>query len=133
MLKISHKADYGLLLLTELSDSSKKYTSLSQVAKRRGLSPKFLEQVARGLKKAGLVSAKEGAGGGYRLARDPKDIRLSQVVTALEGPLAIADCLEEEGCLCLEDCSHRGVWQKVQTQVEETLAGYSLADLAEGR
>lgn len=133
MLKISHQVDYGLLLLTSLSQAGLKYTPLSQIARTRGLSLKFLEQVARKLKKASLVQAKEGVAGGYRLARRPDKVRLSQVVSVLEGPLAFADCLEEEGCLCFGTCSHRGVWQEVQNQVEKTLAGHSLADLGERR
>jgi Rrf2 family iron-sulfur cluster assembly transcriptional regulator len=106
--------------------------SVAEVAKRTGLPQPYLEQILLSLKGAGLVRSKRGAGGGYVLARDPSQINLAQIVSAVDGPIAVGDFIEpHEG----DSCNHEGqcalleVWAEVGTHMREHLSSYTLADM----
>jgi Rrf2 family iron-sulfur cluster assembly transcriptional regulator len=85
------------------------------------------------LKGAGLVRSKRGVGGGYVLARDPEAIMLSDIVSAVDGPITVGDFGEphEDG-----SCDHEGqcvlleIWNQAGAHMREHLEGYSLASIA---
>src|SRR3989344_1189467 len=95
MFRLSQKADYGLILLSNLS-RSKKLTSISSIAKKNQISPKFLSQIAAGLKKAGILAAREGKAGGYTLAQSADKIKLLDVLKILDGELVEGKCFEDD-------------------------------------
>jgi len=109
-------------------------TSVRDIAERTGLPQPYLEQILLALKGAGLVRSKRGVGGGYVLARDPEDIRLSEVVSAVEGPISLGDFGEphQNGA-----CDHEGqcvliaVWNVAGEYMRQHLASYTLASIAE--
>lgn len=125
MFRLSNRADYGLILLSNLVHS-KKLVSISSVAKKNQISPKFLAQIAQELKKAGFVTAKEGVLGGYTLAKDPQKINLLEVLKVLEGDLLVGDCFEE-GHECV--CGAGEMWKEMKAQLEVTLGTKTVADL----
>src|SRR3990167_8577050 len=86
MFRLSQKADYGLILLSDLA-KSKSLTSVSKIANKNQISPKFLSQIAHDLKEAGILTSKEGVLGGYTLAKSARDIKLLDVLKILEGEL----------------------------------------------
>ena len=108
--------------------------SLHAVADREQLPEAYLEQLVATLRRAGLVTGKRGAGGGYQLAKTPKEITAGDVVRALEGPIepqictaegdAIVNCVHEPSCLTRE------VWVKLQRTIAQALDALTLADLA---
>lgn len=108
-------------------------TSVRDIAERTGLPQPYLEQILLALKGAGLVRSKRGVGGGYVLARDPGDIRLSEIVSAVEGPISLGDFGEphQDGA-----CEHEGqcvltaVWNKAGEYMRQHLASYTLAGIA---
>ena len=108
-------------------------TSVRDIAERTGLPQPYLEQILLALKGAGLVRSKRGVGGGYVLARDPEDIRLSEVVSAVEGPISLGDFGEphQNGA-----CDHEGqcvliaVWNVAGEYMRQHLASYTLASIA---
>jgi Rrf2 family iron-sulfur cluster assembly transcriptional regulator len=108
-------------------------TSVRDIAERTGLPQPYLEQILLALKGAGLVRSKRGVGGGYILARSPSEIRLSDVVSAVDGPITLGDFGEphQDGA-----CDHEGqcvllaIWQVVGERIRRQLDGYSLADVA---
>jgi Rrf2 family iron-sulfur cluster assembly transcriptional regulator len=108
-------------------------TSVRDIAERTGLPQPYLEQILLALKGAGLVRSKRGVGGGYVLARPPAEIRLSDIVSAVDGPITLGDFGEphQDGA-----CDHEGqcvllsIWSVVGTHMREHLDGYSLADVA---
>lgn len=103
---------------------------MSDIAKRQGLTRKYLHALLTSLRKAGLVESVRGAKGGYMLSRPPHLIRVSDVVEALEGPLALVVCLEDESaCSRRKDCSTRAVWKNVNDAIASVLSGTTLADL----
>src|SRR3972149_2859528 len=124
MFRLSTKSDYGLILLSNLS-RSKKLVSVSSFAKKNKLSAKFLSQVAQELKKAGIISAKEGVAGGYTLARSAEQIKILDVLKTLDGELVVGECFEDDHeCTC----GGRDMFLDVKAQLEETIGKKTVAD-----
>ena len=133
--KVSTRGDYAcraLLSLTLHSDTEGP-TSVRDIAERTGLPQPYLEQILLALKGAGLVRSKRGVGGGYVLARDPADISLADVVSAVDGPIVAGDfgLPHEDGA-----CDHEGqcvllaVWAEAGEHMRRHLEASSLADVA---
>ena len=94
--RISTRGDYACRALLSLAlraepDCVQKPTSVRDIAERTGLPQPYLEQILLALKGAGLVRSKRGVGGGYILNRPPADIRLSEIVSAVDGPITLGD------------------------------------------
>ena len=68
--------------------------SIKTISQRQGISEYYLEQLFSPLRKAKLINSIRGAQGGYVLGREPKDIKVSDIMYVLEGPIEIADCIE---------------------------------------
>lgn len=127
MFGLTKKADYGLeLMITLAKNYDKGPVSLFKIAKEKKLPFKYLEQVVPNLRKAGLIKAKEGRGGGYFLKKEPKDISVAEVVEVLEGPVEVGACF---GCPKATICGQRDVWAEVGDKVRETIEDKTLADL----
>lgn len=130
MFKLKRETDLGLLLLEELGHLNQgEYLSLLPWTKKRHLPYRFLSKVAHRLKVAGLVIAKEGKAGGYRLAQAPPKIRLDQVLRSLEGDLALTRCGRGLKCSCLSFCRHRRLMDLCGSQLEKSLRRLSLQSL----
>jgi Rrf2 family protein len=134
--RVSTRGDYAcraLLSLTMHCDESGP-TSVRDIAERTGLPQPYLEQILLALKGAGLVRSKRGVGGGYVLARTPEEIRLSEIVSAVDGPIAVGDFGEphQDGA-----CDHEGqcvllaIWKQAGEHMRHHLDGYTLASIAE--
>jgi len=125
MFRLSQRADYGLMLLSSLA-RSKKLIPISAIAQKNQISPKFLSQVANELKRAGILTSKEGIAGGYSLAKSAGEIKLLDVLKVLEGELIEGKCFEE-GHECT--CGAGEMWQQMKKQMEATLGKKTVADL----
>lgn len=125
MFKLSQKSDYGLILLSNIS-KSKGAVSVATIAKKNKLSTKFLSQVASELKKAGILASREGAGGGYLLAKPANKIKVLDVLIALDGGLVKGDCFEDDHeC----KCGAKDMWGEMKEQMEEAIGKKTVADL----
>ena len=134
------KAEYGVRLLVELGRQSvTRPVSLKAIAEAEGLPLAYLERIVALLKKAGLVESTRGAHGGYRLAKRPEDVRMDEVINALEGTVAPMSCFvddiaEGSKVLCShhddgELCATKLLWMRVQGGVAEALKRTTLAEL----
>ena len=134
--RVSTRGDYACraLLSMAIRDDRSKPVSVRDIAERTALPQPYLEQILLSLKGAGIVRSKRGVGGGYMLSREPKDIRLSAVVSAVDGPIVAGDfgqphtdgaCDHEGQCVLL------AVWGHVGEQMRELLDSFTLADVAE--
>jgi Rrf2 family transcriptional regulator, cysteine metabolism repressor len=131
-MKISTKGRYGLRAMIDLAESSKNGAPvyLSDIAKRQSVSEKYLEHIFATLHKAGLVKAQRGRNGGYVINRDPDGITLNEIVTALEGPCNLVDCVSDvKACSKVETCVTRDIWKILGNKIEEVLNGYTLSSL----
>ena len=134
LFKVPLKVHHGLLLVTNLAERSvgNVLVPLEEIARKEGISQGFLEEIARLLRSAGLIEGKRGAGGGYALTRKPEDITVADVVLAIEGPVALVECLGALGACRLErSCTNRNVWSKVQGQLMDTLRDMTVAEVCQ--
>jgi Rrf2 family protein len=90
--KLSNKGRYAVAALFDIAFyNAGRATQVKDIAIREGIPPRFLEQIFQDLKRAGLVASKRGPHGGYTLARPPSEIRLGDVVRAMEGAISLGD------------------------------------------
>jgi Rrf2 family iron-sulfur cluster assembly transcriptional regulator len=90
--KLSNKGRYGLRAMFDIAFHNRgRATQIKDIAERQAIPPRFLEQIFQDLKKAGLVTSKRGPRGGYQLACAPAEVRLGDILRALEGPVALND------------------------------------------
>jgi Rrf2 family iron-sulfur cluster assembly transcriptional regulator len=133
--RISTRGDYACraLLSLALHIDEGGPTSVRDIAERTGLPQPYLEQILLALKGAGLVRSKRGVGGGYILARAPDEILLSEIVSAVEGPITLGDfgqphqdgaCDHEGQCVLLE------IWSLAGDHMRRYLDGYTLSSIA---
>lgn len=134
-MKLSTKGRYGLRALIDLAEYSEvEPVSISSIAERQNLSERYLEQLMSLLKKAGLVKSIRGAGGGYVLARDMKDISVGDVLRALEGSLEPVECTgfsQEEECAASGGCVTKYVWKRINESINKTVDEIKLDTLVE--
>jgi Rrf2 family iron-sulfur cluster assembly transcriptional regulator len=131
--KVSTRGDYACRALLSLAlHRDEQPTSVRDIAERTGLPQPYLEQILLALKGAGLVRSKRGVGGGYVLARDPADMTLAQIVSAVDGPIAVGDfglphqdgaCEHEGQCILLQ------VWADVGEHMRTHLESFTLEDM----
>ena len=94
-MKLSSKGRYAILAMFDLAFHGKDSAlQVKEISERQQIPPRFLEQVFQDLRKAGLVRSKRGPRGGYQLSSSPADIRLGDIIRAVQGPLMLA--LEDE-------------------------------------
>ena len=135
----STKGEYGVRLMVQLG---RHYgagpSSLAEIAAEEDLPRAYLEQLAFVLRDAGLVESTRGAHGGYALARPPEEISMSQVLRALEGPLAPMICATDEpnhdlACDRTSTCTVNFLWVRVRDAIAGALDTMTLADLVPAR
>ncbi len=124
-MKLSTKGKYGLRALIDLAQYSEDSpVSITSIARRQGISERYLEQLMSKLKKAGLVKSIRGANGGYVLAKEAKDISVGDVLRALEGNLEPVECagLDPEGeCKGADSCVTKYVWKRINDSINQTV------------
>lgn len=131
---MSTRGDYAsrALLSLALHGAEAGPTSVRDIAERTGLPQPYLEQILLALKGAGIVRSKRGVGGGYVLARQPDEITLGEVVSAVDGPIALGDFgAPHEGGACDHEgqCVLLAVWADIGGQIRRQLDGLTLADI----
>jgi Rrf2 family protein len=133
--KVSTRGDYAsrALLSLALHADVEVPTSVRDISERTALPQPYLEQILLALKGAGLVRSKRGVGGGYVLARPPSEIALSEIISAVDGPIVAGDFGEphKNGA-----CDHEGqcvllaIWAQVGEHMRRVLGDITLADIA---
>jgi len=133
-MRVSTRGDYAARALLSLAlHAADTPTSVREIAERTALPQPYLEQILLALKGAGIVRSKRGVGGGYVLARDPAEIRLSEIIRAVDGPITAGDfgdphtdgaCDHEGQCVLL------AIWGSAGSHMRKFLDSYSLADIA---
>jgi len=133
-MKLSTKGRYGLKAMLDLAvHSADGQVSLNSIAERQGLSENYLEQLFASLKKARLVKSVRGPQGGYMLADSPENISVGDILRALEGSLAPADCVSEDlgaaRCGNSDKCVTRSVWERIRNGINNVIDNITLKEL----
>lgn len=135
-MRVSTRGDYAcraLLSLALRGDATSQPTSVRDIAERTGLPQPYLEQILLALKGAGLVRSKRGVGGGYVLARPPDQIKLSEIISAVDGPITLGDFGEphaDGACDHEGQCVLLAVWKQSGELMRRHLDSYTLAAVA---
>ncbi len=133
MLKLSKKADYGLIALRHLATHyGKGAFSASDIAETYCISAPLLAKVLQKLARHGLVTPRHGASGGYTLARDPAMISALEAISAIEGPLFITSCKTTRGdCEQTQRCTVREPLSRVNESILQVLSTVTISQMAE--
>jgi Rrf2 family transcriptional regulator, cysteine metabolism repressor len=133
VMKFSTRTTYGLRAMIKLAENYEKDSvSIANIAKEENISPKYLERLFVGLKKARLVTSEKGATGGYKLAKNPKNIKIYDIVKVLEGEINPFHCVGDNGevtCSQRCNCGATSILIKVQSAINSTLQSMKLSDL----
>ena len=129
---ISTRGRYALRVLTDMAENQGDgFVTLREVAVRQEISEKYLESITKELVKSRFLVGQRGKGGGYRLSRQPDQINVGEVLSAMEGSLAPVACLEEGAMPCVRasQCRTLDFWRGLDDAIRQYAASYSVADL----
>ena len=131
-MKVSTKGDYGVRALVELAHHyGDGPVQSAEIASRQEVPEPYLDQLLTSLRRAGFIRSVRGRQGGHVLINDPDQVRLSDVMVALEGSLAPIACVDDpEACTRTGGCVQRDVWERVRDATQEILDSVSIGDLA---
>lgn len=133
-MKIPAKARYGLRILLDvaLNETHARPRTIREIAEAQGISEKFISRIVVPLRERGMIKSARGKLGGFRLAAAPSDITLLAVIEALQGPLALVDCVADPArCERAGACVARSVWTDVNTAVRAALRALTLETVLE--
>jgi Rrf2 family protein len=131
VLRISRKIDYGLRAMIYLASISRDaVVPFREIARQMLVPEDFLAKILKTLVDEGLVKSTRGPHGGYALAKPAADISFLEVIEAVEGPIALNVCLDEDGCGKSAACTMVGVWREGQERMLEVYRAANLASLA---
>jgi len=136
-MEVSARVDYALRSLTELayyaSEGDKRLITCDRLATELSIPAKFLESILRTLRQAGIVASQRGVEGGFRLAKDPAEVSVADVIRALEGPLAAVRGAPPEDASYSGRAEHlRDVWIATRAALRDILENVTLADILTG-
>ena len=131
MLRISKMTDYGALVMTALARDPAGLHNTADLAARTHVAEPTVSKLLKLLARNGLVASSRGAHGGYRLARAPESIRMTDIIAALEGPIGLTQCTHEPGICGIEhSCGVRSHWQVINRAIKKALDSITLAEMA---
>ncbi len=136
-MKLSTKGRYAVMAMADLAHHSNgRPVALAEVADRQEISLSYLEQLFGRLRRSGLVSSVRGPGGGYMLARDASEMRIADIILAVDEPIKATRCTPGSPTGCH---SHKGrclthdLWEELGNQIYLYLSSVTLADVCERR
>lgn len=137
-MRLSTKGRYAVMAMADLAghEGGTRPVSLAEIAKRQEISLSYLEQLFAKLRKGGLVKSVRGPGGGYRLSRPAAEMRIADIVLAVDEPLSATRCEpgSPKGCTgTTTRCVTHDLWEELGRQIHVFLASVSLADVVERR
>lgn len=137
-MQVSARVDYALRSLVELAhysaEDDRRLVTCDTLARDLSIPAKFLENILRTLRQAGIVASQRGVEGGFRLAKDPADVTVADVIRALEGPLAAVRGAPPEDAIYPGRAEHlRDVWVATRAALRDILEHVTLADIVSGQ
>jgi len=133
MIRIAKLTDYAIVVLSYFaSDPQQPVHNARDLADRAKVPLPTVSKILKALARGELLVSQRGVNGGYRLARDPREISIADIIGAVEGPIAMTECSVSPAGLCdLESvCPVTANWQKINRVVGEALRSLTLADMA---
>ncbi len=132
-MKISTRVQYATRALLDMAvNQDEKPVQLKDIAGRQQISLPYLEHITNRLANAGIIRSVRGPRGGVSLARSPENIKISEIMRAIEGPMSLVKCLgSTDDCSRSGACVTQNIWSDVQKAIEDVLESTTLKDLVE--
>jgi FeS assembly SUF system regulator len=132
MIKLSRMADYGVILMVQLARAGELVTTASELTESIALPGPTVSKLLKQLSRAGLLDSQRGTNGGYTLAMRAGDISVADIVSALDGPIALTECMTADGAVCEIEalCPTRTNWRQINNALVDALDRVSLAEMA---
>ncbi|MGD9539147.1 MAG: Rrf2 family transcriptional regulator [Alphaproteobacteria bacterium] len=140
-MKLGTKGRYAVMAMVDLArhmdtDRQRRPVTLADIAERQEISLSYLEQLFSKMRRAGLVKSVRGPGGGYVLARPAGELRISDIVLAVDEPLRTTRCAPDSGKGCMSEgsrCLTHDLWEELGNQIYRFLSGVTLEDVCARR
>ncbi len=131
MIRLSKLSDYAVVVLSQLAREPGAQMSAYELAQITSVPEPTVAKVLKLLSRQNIVVSARGVNGGYALHRKPEEITVKELITALEGPIALTECVTHSADSCVIEtlCPMRGGWQKVNDAVHNALSSVMLSDL----
>ncbi|HOE95352.1 MAG TPA: SUF system Fe-S cluster assembly regulator [Candidatus Sumerlaeota bacterium] len=131
MLRLTKAADYGIILLTYMGWKSAEPHNARDLSRAAHLPLPMVSKILKSLARAGILESQRGTKGGYRLARPPARISVAEIITALEGPIALTECVGEVESNCSVErlCPIRVSWHRINHAIRDALAEITLDEM----
>lgn len=131
MIKLSKMTDYAVVILAEMAAQDGKLLSASGLAGHTKLPEPTVSKILKLLTKHHIIASKRGINGGYELLKNPTEINMAALITALDGPIALTACVEQstECCDRSDNCTMKGKWNPVNIAMQKALEDVSLAQM----
>lgn len=129
-MKLSTKGRYGVRAMVDLAASyGGAPVSIKSISKRENLSEYYLEQLFSPLRRANIIRSIRGAQGGYVLCKPPNEITVGDIMTILEGPIEIADCIDGVECESSDCCATKVVWERIKDSIDSVMNSITLQNI----
>lgn len=135
MLKLTKKADYGLIALRHLAIAvdATESASAKQIAEQYSIPLPLLSKVLQRLARSGFLESLQGTNGGYRLARPSDEMSVLEVIHTIDGPVILTSCFhDDQECDHTSNCSVREPLRKVHEAISNLLGSITIADICSG-
>ena len=131
MIRMTKQADYGIVLMTRMARQAEGLVNASELASEVQLPLPTVSKILKILGRAELLESHRGVKGGYCLAREPDAITVAEIITALDGPIAITECIDDTPGECSQEpfCGVRANWQRINHAIRHALEDITLAEM----
>jgi FeS assembly SUF system regulator len=131
MIKLSRMADYSVILMTQLAREKGALTTAADLSASCALPLPTVSKLLKQLAQEALLDSHRGTKGGYALARAATDISMADIIGAVEGPIALTDCIEADSTVCEIEalCPTRTNWRRINDVLTQALDGVSLSEM----
>ncbi|HLG86919.1 MAG TPA: SUF system Fe-S cluster assembly regulator [Alphaproteobacteria bacterium] len=132
MIRLSKLTDYAVVMLSHMAAREKEVYTTCRLADRTAVPEPTAAKILKSLAKSGILVSLRGSNGGYELARPAAAISVAEIIVALDGPIALAACVDgsDDHCGVESLCSMRGNWNRVNRAIRSALEEITLADMA---
>ena len=132
MIRLSRLADYGVVLACQMASRADHCHNAYDLAASTGLPAPTVSKLLAAMARAGILVSHRGAKGGYRLARTPTEITAADIVSSVDGPIALTVCLEHGDGACEVEslCPSRSGWRRINDAIRSAMTSVTLAELA---
>ncbi len=133
MIRLTKLADYAVVLMAHMAHAPGAVHSAADIAAQTQIPVPTVSKILGLMARAGLLQSHRGLNGGFSLAKEPRAVSIADIVSVVDGPIALTDCMSNDhaDCNILSSCQMKGYWRKINSAIAAALDGVTLADLTQ--